>query len=188
MDRADVVAVFHDSGGRVERIEFSPPAVIPLEPTTITAGPPPTPERPPRPSPPPRPGRPGRGEEACGEVAGVPGILSGGRTFYGIHATRHNTMCYGQYDAGSDTCHGVETTNDWTFRMHWEQGFREYRYLCVHAAEDRRRFAAHRRRMRSGARPNAPYPDRLYRQGALEAHRRHMLARRSARRGGTAGE
>ena len=33
-----------------------------------------------------------------------PGIISGGRYFYGAYATRHGTICYGRYDCATDTC------------------------------------------------------------------------------------
>jgi len=95
MQTVSIRACFQTSAsGRVERITFSPPPVVPIAPTTITASPP----RPGRRSTlgtRPQQQRPGRGAESEGEVAGIPGLLSGGRIFYGIHTTRHNTLCWG---------------------------------------------------------------------------------------------
>jgi hypothetical protein len=71
-----------------------------------------------------------------GEVADTPGMLSGGRMFYGIHTTRHDTMCYGPYDNASDHCYGVETQNTMVYRLHFDQGLRDYEYLMTRLGKD----------------------------------------------------
>lgn len=176
MQRADIHACFHTSAdGRVERITFSPPRVVPIEPTTITASPP----RPPQRSPTPSPGRPpDRGPESEGEVAGVTGMLSGGRMFYGIHTTRHNTMCYGGFDNSSDVCHGVETENTMALRLHYDRGMRDYMYLMTQIGSDTVQTDSYQtslriftQRVNAGRSPNAAVADRVYREGAQQGHR-----------------
>ena len=183
MQQASINVCFHTSeGGRVERVTFSPPRVVPVEPTTITATPPRRTRTPP-PSVPPRGGRPGRGEESTGEVAGAPGILSGGRIFYGVHTTRHNTMCYGAYDNASDVCHGVQTENTFSYYLHYDQGMRDYIYLMRQLGTDvvqsdayQRRLEIFTQRTRAGRNPStARRVDRVYREGAREGHRRLRL-------------
>ncbi len=187
MERAEIRATFHtNAGGRVERITFAPPRVVPIAPTTITASPPrpsSTPAPGPPPSPPPTPRRPGRGPESEGEVAGVPGALSGGRYFYGVHTTRHDTMCYGRYDNQNDVCQGVETENSMVHRLHYDQGQRDLMYLMRHLGTDvvatdgyQSRLRAYTRRMNNGRPRSAPLADRVYRQGALEGYRRARIA------------
>ncbi len=184
MQRADIRAVFHTSaGGRVERITFSPPPVVSLAPTALTASPPRG--RTPTPSPTPNPQKRTLSEEASGEVMGVPGLGSEGygRYFYGVRTTSHNTMCYGRYDNLEDVCHGAETENTMALRLHYDRGLRDLRYLMQHANTDRvttedyqNLLARYEQRMSSGRRANGPIADRLYREGALEGYRRARVS------------
>lgn len=63
-----------------------------------------------------------RAECALGEIAGVPGMISGGRYFHGAHATRHGTICYGRYDCATDTCDGADLEGNPVYTAQFNQG------------------------------------------------------------------
>jgi len=170
-----VQAVFHYSNGRVERIIFSANHLRPAhvrEPgpdpddSPGIRRPRPTRPRSPRPSAP-QPGpRPNRAEESTGEYVGIPGIPSYGRYFYGVHNTRHSTICWIKYDNETDTCVGLETDNEFALYLHYDRGRRDYLITC-----QQNRMVVSIPRYRNGANPNAPVEDIIYRQGVLDMRR-----------------
>lgn len=74
-----------------------------------------------------------RAECAVGEIAGVPGIPSGGRYFHGIHATQHGTICYGRYDCATDTCspRWMDRQGNVVYMVEYNEGIDDQRNGCV---------------------------------------------------------
>ncbi len=176
---ATVQARFHYVNGRVERITFSAGHLRPppfrrtrIDPEVVLERPAPQPTRPRRPSPerPPRQGpRPDRGWEQEDEYFGIPSIFDYGRHFRGLHNTRHNTICWGNYDNATDICSpGFETRNERALYLHYDRGYRDY---FIEITSRPRRRAVDRSRFRRGRQPDASDADRSYRQGVLDAER-----------------
>jgi hypothetical protein len=86
-----------------------------------------------------------RAECAVGEIAGAPGIPSGGRYFYGIHATQHGTICYGRYDCATDTCgpRWMDRQGNVVYTVEYNEGIDDQRNGCV-SRERYRNDAAYR--------------------------------------------
>lgn len=132
---------------------------------------------PPRPRPVPPGRRPGRGSESEGEIYGVPSYPDA-RYWIGGHTTRHDTICHGIYDNQMDTCSGLESRNEMTERIAYEQGYRDYHRAQAtgDSALARRSFQLYRR----GACPNANAFERAYRRGWEAARSHHCMALRRA--------
>ncbi len=174
-----VQARFHYSNGRVERISFSAGHLRPppfrrtrVEPEIAPERPSPQPTRPRRPSaerPPRQSPRPSRPWEQEDEYFGIPSVFDYGRQFRGAHNTRHNTICWGNYDNDTDICSpGIETRNERALYLHHDRGYRDY-FIEIHSRPRRR--VVDRSRFRRGRQPGASEADRVYRQGVLEAER-----------------
>jgi len=109
--------------------------------------------------------RPNRGWEQEGEIAGVASIDDYGRYFYGIHTTRHGTICWGEYDNDTDECLGPESENTMATMLHYRQGYNDTYYQLVRGREDAVDVARYRR----GGEENAHSADIAYRNGVQNA-------------------